>query len=199
MRRRLVVVAVRNAEPAADIDMVDAVAVGAQHAHEIREQRECLRERLELGDLAADMHVDARHAHAGQLGGARVDLARAADRNPELILGSAGRDFGMGARVDIGIDPHRDGDGPPFRRGDFGEQRQLGLGFDVDAENAFIDSKRELLRTLADPGEHDAVRRNARRHCPLELAFGYHVGPRAQACQRGDDGLIGIRLHGVAD
>ena len=58
-RRRLVVVAIGNAEPAAEIDMADGVAVGAQHAHEIGEQRERVVERVEIGDLAADMHVDA--------------------------------------------------------------------------------------------------------------------------------------------
>ena len=38
--RRLVVVAIGNAEAAAEIDMVDRVAVGAQLAHEFGEQRE---------------------------------------------------------------------------------------------------------------------------------------------------------------
>jgi hypothetical protein len=42
----------------------DGVAVGAQHAHKIREQRKRIAERIELGDLAADMHVDADDAHA---------------------------------------------------------------------------------------------------------------------------------------
>ena len=65
--RRLVVVAVGNAEAAAEIDMRDAVPVGAQHAHEVGEQREGIAERLELDDLAADMHVDAGDAHASSL------------------------------------------------------------------------------------------------------------------------------------
>ena len=59
MRRRLVVVAIRNAEPAAEIDVADGVAVGAQRAHELGQQREGIAERIEIGDLAADMHVDA--------------------------------------------------------------------------------------------------------------------------------------------
>ena len=40
-------------------------------------------------------------------------------------------------------------------RGDRGQERELGLGFDVDAEDAFIDGERELARRLADAGEHD--------------------------------------------
>ena len=58
-RRRLVVDAIGNAEPAAEIDMLDRVAVGAQRADQFGKQREGVVERLQLGDLAADMGVDA--------------------------------------------------------------------------------------------------------------------------------------------
>ena len=57
-------------------------------AHEIRQQREGVVERRQLGDLAADVHVDADDAQARQLRGLRVNLARAADRNAELVLGA---------------------------------------------------------------------------------------------------------------
>ena len=62
--RRLVVVAVGNAEAAAEIDVGDGVAVGAQRAHEVGQQREGVVERLEFGDLAADVHVDAGDLYA---------------------------------------------------------------------------------------------------------------------------------------
>ena len=42
-------------------------------AHEIRQQREGVVERRQLGDLAADMHVDAGDAQPRQLGGLRID------------------------------------------------------------------------------------------------------------------------------
>ena len=76
-RRRIVVVAIGNAEAAAEIDMRDDVAVGAQVAHEFGQQREGVVERLQLGDLAADMHVDAGDLHARQLRRAGIDVARA--------------------------------------------------------------------------------------------------------------------------
>ena len=47
--------------------MLDVVAVGAQRAHEIGEQREGVVERLQIGDLAADVHVDARDVQALEL------------------------------------------------------------------------------------------------------------------------------------
>ena len=44
----------------------------------------------------------------GSLRGAGIDLARAADRDAELVLRLAGRDLGVGLRVDVGIDAQRD-------------------------------------------------------------------------------------------
>ena len=143
--RRLVVLAIGNAEAAAEIDMLDVMAVGAQRAHEVGEQREGVVERLQIGDLAADVHVDAGDAHALQLAGMRIDVARAADRDAELVLRLAGRDLGVGPGVDVGIDAHRDADGAPLRRRDLRQQLELGLGFDIDAEDAGVDRRGELV------------------------------------------------------
>ena len=106
--RRLVVLAIGNAEPAAEIDMLDGVAVGTQRADEFGQQREGVVERLQIGDLAADMHVDAGDLMPGSFGRMRIDLARAADRNAELVLGLAGRDLRVGPGVDVRIDAQRD-------------------------------------------------------------------------------------------
>ena len=83
--------------------------------------------------------------------------------------------------------------------GDRGQQFQLGLGFDVDAEDAFVDRKRHFARSLADAGEHDLFSRHAGEPRAHELAFRHHVGAGAELGQRRDHRLIGICLHGVAD
>ena len=87
----------------------------------------------------------------------------------------------------------------PLRGGDRGEQFELRLGFDVDAENALVDRERELARGLADAGEHDLVRRDAGAARAQQFAFGDDVGAGAEPRQRRDHRLVGIRLHGVAD
>ena len=81
------------------------------------------------------MHVDADDPHAFEFGGAGVNLAGAADRHAEFVLGLAGRDLGMGPRINVGIDADRDVGGAPLAGGNRGEQFELRLGLDVDAED----------------------------------------------------------------
>ena len=186
-------------KPAAEIDVADAVTVGAQHVHEVRQQRERVAERIELGDLAADMHVDADDAHAFELGGAGIDLAGAADRNAEFVLGLAGGDLGVGLGIDVGIDADRNVRRAAGAGGDRGEQFKLRLGFDVDAENALFDRERKLIGGLADAGEHDLAAAEYRRRVRAKARRRRRRPRRRRAGQRRDHGLVGIRLHGVAD
>ena len=88
--------------------MVDCVPVGSQGLHELGQQRERVVERLQFSDLRADMHVDAVDAQSWQAASVGVDVAGAGDRHAEFVLRLSRRDFRVGARVDIGIDPDRD-------------------------------------------------------------------------------------------
>ena len=179
--------------------MRDGVTVGAQGLHEFGQQRESVRERREIRDLAADMHVDAADVHALELRGMRIDGARAADRNAEFVFGFSGRDLGMRARIDIGIDAHRNVDAAPLRCGDVGQAVEFRFGFDIDAENAGIDGEREFAVGLADAGEHDLVGGNSGRERALQFAFGDDIGAGTEPRERRDHRLIGIRLDRVAD
>ena len=78
-------------------------------------------------------------------------------------------------------------------------QFELRFGFDIDAENALLDRERELARGLADAGEHDLFRRDAGGARAQKLAAGDDVGAGAEPGERRDHGLVGIRLHRVAD
>ena len=118
---------------------------------------------------------------------------------PNLFSARAGRDLGVGLGVDVGIDPHRDVGGAALAGGDRGQQLELGLGFDVDAEDAGVDRERELARGLADAGEHDFLRRDAGRPRAQEFAFGDHIGAGAELRQGRDHRLVGIGLQRVAD
>ena len=133
------------------------MAVGAQRrARNRASSAKASSNGVEIGDLAADMHVDADDFEARKLGGQRIDFARAADRDAELVLGLAGRDLGVGLGVDIGVDAHaRRARALALPVAIDESSCELGFGFDIDAKNAFIDSERELRRRLADAGKHD--------------------------------------------
>jgi hypothetical protein len=55
-------------------------------------------------------------SRALQLGGPRVNLARAADRNAELVLRLSGRDLVVCLGVDVGIDADRNPRSASLRR-----------------------------------------------------------------------------------
>ncbi len=197
--RDVIAFAIGNAEAAAEIDVRNGVAVGAQFPHEIRQQRERIGERRQIGDLAADMHVDACHLQTRQACGMAIDLARPTDRNAEFVLGLAGRDLGMRLRIDIRIDADRDSDAAPSARCDLRQQVEFRLGFDVDAQDAGLDRGGQFGGGLADPGKHDLLRRNAGGQHALQLAGRHHVGAGTESRQRRDHALIGIGLDRVAD
>ena len=106
--------------------MVDRVPVAAQRPHEIGEQRESVVERLHVGDLRTDVHVDADDGEAGQGAGAVIDGTGARDRHAELVLRLAGRDLGVGARVDVRVDPDGDARRLAARAGDLGQRSSSG-------------------------------------------------------------------------
>ena len=102
MGRRLVVLAIGNAQPAAEIDMVDRDGRRPRSSRdEVGQQREGVVEGLQVRDLAADMHVDAGHRDARQRRGARIDGPGLRDRDAELVLRLAGRDLVVRLGVDV--------------------------------------------------------------------------------------------------
>ena len=58
------------------------------------------------------MHGEPDRLDAGQRGGEPIGGRRLAEVDAEFVLLSAGRDLGVGPRIDIGIDAERDRRGP---------------------------------------------------------------------------------------
>ena len=105
-RRRLV--AVGDAQAAAQIEMPDDDALGGKLVGQVEDAVECREEGLDFGDLRADMAVDAFDAQVGQLPGLPIGRQRAVVGDAELVVAQAGRDIGVRAGIDIGVDPQRD-------------------------------------------------------------------------------------------
>ena len=179
--------------------MLDGMAGAAQIAHQLAHQRERIAERLEVGDLAADVHVNAGNLDAGQLGSLRVEAGRIVVGHAELVLGLAGGNFGVGLRIHVRVDAQGDaGRAAEFRR-DFAQRFQLGLRLDVEAPNALAQGVGHLVACLAHACKDDAIGGHACSARAAELAFRHHVHAGAQTRQGGNDRLVGVGLDGVAD
>ena len=197
--RLVAILRVGNAKAAAEIHMLDGVAVGAQGFGQLRQQSESIVKGLQLGDLAADMHVDAGHFQARKLGGPRIGGAGVLPADAELVLRLAGGDLPVRFRVDIRVDAQRDIGRQPQRGGARRKLLELGHRFDVEAEDAGLEREVHFARGLADTGKQDLAGRHACGQRTAQLAFGDHIHACAEAGERGQNGLVGVRLHGVAD
>ncbi len=145
------------------------------------------------------MHVDAADRKAGERAGAGVDFAGARDRHAELVLRLAGRNLGVGARVDVRIDADGDRSDRAAGRGDRGERFELRLRLDVEAEDLLVEPEDHLGPRLADAGKNDSLARHARGARAPQLALADDVHAGAEPRQRREHRLIGIGLHRVAD
>ena len=196
---RVVGAGVGNAEATTEIDVMEGVPLRHQLTGEAGEQPRRMVEGCEIGDLAADMHVDAGDREARQARRVGVDGAGAGQRDAELVLRLARGDLRMRACIDIRIDPDRDRRGQPKTGGDGGEFREFRLALDVEAEDAGLEGGGHFALRLADAREHDALWVDPRREGPAQLTLRDDVHARAEARQGGEDRLIRVRLHGVAD
>ncbi len=199
MRRHIIRAAVGHAETAADVEVRERVAFALQVDRQIAHQAEGVAEGGEIGDLAADVHMDAGDLDARQARGGGIKFQRPRIRNAELVLRFACRDLGVCFGVDVRVDAHRDARGRTEARRHLAQGFQLRLALDVETVNALGQRIGHFLARLADAGEDDLGGGNARGPCAAQLALGNHVHSGAHARHRRQHGLIGVRLDREAD
>ena len=108
LRMGWILVAVVDAQTTTDIQVMDVDAFGRQTVNQGQQTIHRLEEGLELGQLGADVAVDADDVDIRQGGGSVVQGNGALNRHTELILLEAGGDVGVGTGIDIRVDPYRD-------------------------------------------------------------------------------------------
>ena len=197
IRRRAAVIG--NADPAAEIKMIDLVALLAKIERHAPQPVIGGAVRRDIHQLRADMHRHAAEADIFQLGREREHVRRPFDIDTELVFLAAGRDLRMGLGVDIRIDPDRRRRDHALGGGNLVEKPELVFRFDVELMNARIQSRRHLVRRLADAGENDLVRRDTGPEAALHLAAGHHIHARAQFAEQADYGKVRIGFQSVID
>src|SRR5262249_3414302 len=105
--RRLVVVAIWHPQTAAHIAMRALVTATAQVPGKFRKERVSISEGVEFDDLSGDVHINDGNLETLQLGGPRINLAGATDRNAELVLCLSGCNLVMRLGIDVRIDADR--------------------------------------------------------------------------------------------
>ena len=145
------------------------------------------------------MHVDADHLDPAEPGGAAVELARLAIRDPELRRLESRRDVGVRLGVDVRV--HAEGHPRlrPLRPRHLVDGLELGGRLDVEGEDVGLQPLADLLARLAHPREHDPPRLESGPERAVELAPRDHVGARAEPGEQPEDGQVHVGLDGVAD
>ena len=192
-------VAVGNAEAAAAIDARDRMAGGAELADEPGKDGKTLAEGGEREDLAADVNRQTHRGDSGECHGLFIERGNLGRRDAEFVLGEAGCDLGMRARVDVRVDAerHRRGAAEVLRYAC--ERAQLIGALDIDLADAGGERMRQLLLRLADAGEDDALGRNPGGKRAGKLALADDVGAGAEAAEKAEHGEMVVRLDRVVD
>jgi len=154
---------------------------------------------FEIDKLRADVDSKTDRLNAGKLSRETVGGNHLIEIDAELILFQPSRNFGVGARVDVRIDPDRDRRDPASCAGDLAQLAQLRHRLDVDLVDLGVERRLELGSGLAHPREKDPLRRHTGGESAAQLAFRDDIGTGPEAGEEAQDGEVGVGLDRIAD
>ena len=192
-------VAIANAEPAAEIETPDGDAIGLQHARELGDAAKGAAVRVQVAQLRADMHRNPFHRQAGKPGSLVEESRRLGPGDTELVGLATRADLVERAGVHIGIDPERNGRGQAEARCDARQAADFRCALAIDLEDAAPERGLHFRVGLADAREDDLLRRNARCKRAPELTLRNDIRTRSEAGQQAQHRQVAVRLHRIAD
>ena len=192
-------IGIGDAQAATDVEVGDAGARPLDFLDQVEQAVDGLDVRAGVGDLRADVAVDADDLEAGQGGRTGIGRHRVPMGDAELRRPKAGRDVGMRLRVDVGVDAQADPCSPAARGRHARQHFHLADAFDVEAHHAGFERALHLRAGLADAGKDDARRVSAHGQHPLELAPGNDVEAAALRREPLQHRQARIGLHCIAD
>src|SRR5438067_356479 len=99
------------------------------------------------------MDADSSDFQTFLRGSLAIQLARAANRNAELVLAQSGGNVRMGLRRDVRIDPECDWSSHPQVRSTACESHHLGFALEIEEQDAGLKGRIHFICGLAHPGE----------------------------------------------
>ena len=108
-----------------------------------------------------------------------------------------GRNVGMAAGLDVGIDPDRHACDRALRRGDALDPQHLAWRLDIDGADAQTNRALQFGARLPDAGHDDVGGGEARAQSDFQFAGRVDVGTRAQVAQSPHDRKRRVRFESV--
>ncbi len=149
---------VGNAEAAAQVQVIDVDAVAAQLAGQRDRALGGAAQRLERGDLRADVNVQADRRQTRLAGVLAVEGPHLVERHAELVGLQPRGDMRVAPGVDVGVHAHRHAHRRVEGACPGGDPIELAGRLGVDRLHAERDGAVELVAGLADAGEDDLLR-----------------------------------------
>ncbi len=190
---------VRNPQPAAHVEMLQLDAFTAERVRERHDRLRRLLERLERGDLRADVNVRADRLQAAPSRHLAKQRRRFVDRHAELVRLEPRGDVRMALRVDVGIDAQRHPRPHVLRDGALIDPIELAGRLDVDRQQSERHRAIDLGGALADAGEHDLIGTETAAQRDVHFAKRIGVGVAAERLQEPHHGQRRIRLQRVVN
>ena len=170
-RRGQFLALVGNAQAAAQVQVLQRIALGPERGEQLGDAAVGGFEGRQLGQLRADMDGKTFQLDAGQRLGQIHHRRGLVNVDAEFVVGLAGGDFGVSARVDMGVDAQHHGRRLAARHRDGAQRLQLLRRFHVELLDVLVESEIQFLLGLSNAGEHNLARRDACRQSPAQFAF----------------------------
>ena len=166
-----------DAEPTAEIDVLQADALGLHGVHQVENAIHGIEVGGFLGDLRADVAIDSLDMQAWQLRRTLVGGEHALVRYAEFVALQACGDVGMGLGIHVRI--HADAHGCPDAHALSHAAQYFELGFAFHVEAAYADTQglAHFRARLANAGKDHRGRVAARGQHASELAARDDVEP----------------------
>ena len=197
--RRWIVAVVVDAQSATQVDVVELNPRYFDGCYQIQHPVHGVQVWGAIGDLGADVAVNAHNAQTRQLRRALVGRQCVLMGHTKFVALEPGRNIGMGFRIHVRIDPDADGCFAAKFQSNRVQDREFGFAFHIEAADTDLQGQAHFRAGFANPRKNDLAhvatggddaREFARRD---DVKAAARLGKNLQHPQRG------VGLHGVTN
>src|SRR5437868_1488182 len=189
---------VGNAESTPDAEKLERIT-GLQLAKQRRDRLDRRNEWSRLGNLRADVHLDAANDDVSHFGGPFINGRGVMERDAKFVFALAGRDILVRRRHDIRIYSERDWCALVSDGGDLIDVIKLSFAFDIERVNPLLQGIFDLFAGFPDSGESAFRGIAAGPDNAIEFATGNDVEPSICLREQTKNRAIRVGLDRIAN